>query len=153
MKYLLVVVSLISLLLAGCAAPQGPASEQTQHPLTQTAMSGIRMETGRGRVPLVGDMLGSGSYWIDTIDGKDRRRFQKDEAGFYMISAGKHEVGLGWAASYSSAFSFITFEVKPERLYRAYVNHVPKAVEFWITDGETGEIIGEKHTVGITRTR
>lgn len=139
----------IFLLLAGCATSETATPAPKSKFTPPSGMSAVRMETGRDRVPLLGDVLGSGSYWIDTIDGKDRRKFDKGDDGFFIIPAGTHEVGLGWAASYLSSFSFITFEMKPGRAYLAYVKHIPHAVEFWIVDAETGELVDEKHTAGI----
>lgn len=136
--------------LAGCSTTDStPLATKAQF-TAQAGMSGIRMETGRGRVPLLGDMLGSGSYWVDTIDGKDRRKFGKSGEGFSLVPAGKHEIGLGWASSYLSAFGWITFELKPGRAYLAYVKHVPRAIEFWIVDAESGELVAEKYVASIS---
>jgi hypothetical protein len=107
-------------------------------------MSAIRMESGRGSIPLMG-----ASIWVDTIDGKDRRKFDKGGDGFFLIPAGRHEVGLGWASGYLSSFSFIEFEMKPGRTYLAYAKHIPRAIEFWIIDAESGELVDQKHVTSI----
>lgn len=135
---------IILVFLAGCATTDTAAPTARPSFAPPAGMSAIRMESGRGSIPLV-----SASIWIDTVDGKDRRKFDKGGDGFFLIPAGEHEIGLAWASSYLSSFSFIKFEMKPGRTYLAYAKHIPRAIEFWIVDAETGELVDEKHTVSI----
>ena len=135
---------LLILLATGCATTDTSTQSAKSKFAPPTGMSAIRMESGRGRIPLMG-----ASIWLDTIDGKDRRKFDKGEDGFYLIPVGKHEVGLGWASSYLSSFAFVSFEMKPGRTYLAYAKHVPRAIEFWIVDSESGELVEPRQLAGI----